>query len=415
MSRLLAWYGDDFTGSTDVLEALSLQGIRSVLFLRQPPSLQPFHDYEAFGLAGSSRGQSPVWMERHLPAAFDWLGSLQTPVVHYKVCSTFDSSPETGNIGRAMEIGQRVLRTSWVPVVVGAPPLRRYTAFGNLFAGAGSEIHRIDRHPTMSRHPVTPMREADLRLHLAHQTATPVELLNCLEIRDPAILEARRNQSPFVLIDVVDEQALAPVGALLWTAAQRERLFVVGSSGVQYALAAHWKRPVRPQVQLSPVEQLLVLSGSCSPVTAEQIHHARSHGFAALDLLAGDGVLEKAEAALRNGESVVLYSASGPDSQRFDIDRHELAERSGRLLTALLDRVPVRRVVVAGGDTSSAAGALLDIDALTFVAPVAPGAPLCRAWSSNPRRHGLEIIFKGGQCGSPAFFSQVKGDFYNHV
>ena len=65
MNRLLAWYGDDFTGSTDVLEALSLQGIEAVLFLKQPANLTPFETYQAFGLAGCSRSQSPQWMDEN--------------------------------------------------------------------------------------------------------------------------------------------------------------------------------------------------------------------------------------------------------------------------------------------------------------------------------------------------------------
>lgn len=399
MNRLLSWYGDDFTGSTDVLEALSLQGIESVLFLKQPASLEPFENYQAFGLAGCSRSQSPAWMDENLPPVFAWLASLETKIVHYKVCSTFDSSPEIGNIGRALELGRAAFQSDWVPIVVGAPPLRRYTAFGHLFAGVGDEVYRIDRHPTMSRHPVTPMRESDLRLHLAQQTAVPVSLIHHLQLHNPP-----PPKTPFVLIDVLDDASLAPVGKILWEQAR----FVLGSSGIQYALAAHWGRTRPEQPKIKPVDQLLVLSGSCSPVTAQQILHARDHGFTTLEI--APDALETAEKALNNGESVVLYSALGPDTQRPDVDRHALAESSGLLLANLLNRTQVRRVVVAGGDTSSAAGAQLDIDALTFLNPVAPGAPLCRAWSRNPRRHGLEIVFKGGQCGAPEFFSQVKGD-----
>jgi uncharacterized protein YgbK (DUF1537 family) len=422
MKRLLAWYGDDFTGSTDVLEALSLQGIPAVLFLRQPgpETFAPFAGCEAFGLAGSSRGQSPEWMDEHLPAVFRWLATLGTPVVHYKVCSTFDSSPAVGSIGRAAEIGLAALGRTWAPIVAGAPPLRRYTAFGHLFAGAGEEVYRIDRHPTMSRHPVTPMLEADLRRHLAAQTELPVALVNCLEVRDAAALEAGRRAAPLVLIDVVDTAALEPVGALLWNAALADPLFVIGSSGVQYALATQWARPRPAAAAIPAADRLLVLSGSCSPGTAAQIGHARANGFetVALDAaaLAGGGTDEaaerQAETALGAGRAVVLYTAEGPLTQRPELQaaRLTLAAASGRLLARLLDRTGVRRVVVAGGDTSSAAGAELDIDALTFMASVAPGAPLCRAWSGNPRREGLEVVFKGGQCGKESFFSQVKGE-----
>ncbi len=107
--RVISWYGDDFTGSTDALEALAPH-MPSVLFLGQPDEkfFSQFAEYAAFGLAGSSRSESPDWMDTNLVPAFEWLDSLGTAVCHYKVCSTFDSSPKVGNIGRAVEIGKRV-------------------------------------------------------------------------------------------------------------------------------------------------------------------------------------------------------------------------------------------------------------------------------------------------------------------
>ena len=79
---LISYYGDDFTGSTDVLEALSSNGVATVLFTSIPDqsSLDRFAGYRAIGLAGASRSESPEWMDRELPAVFDWLRSLQTPV-----------------------------------------------------------------------------------------------------------------------------------------------------------------------------------------------------------------------------------------------------------------------------------------------------------------------------------------------
>ncbi|HAX43461.1 MAG TPA: type III effector, partial [Solibacterales bacterium] len=52
-----------------------------------------------------SRTFTPAEMDAHLPAIFEALAALGAPLIHYKVCSTFDSSPTTGSIGRAIEIG----------------------------------------------------------------------------------------------------------------------------------------------------------------------------------------------------------------------------------------------------------------------------------------------------------------------
>lgn len=433
-SRVLSWYGDDFTGSTDVLEAVSPY-MPSVLFLKRPDEhfFARFSEYAAFGMAGGSRSQSPDWMDANLPAAFEWLKQLRSAICHYKVCSTFDSSPPVGNIGRAMEIGKQTFGAAYVPIVVGAPSLSRYTVFGNLFAGASGVVHRIDRHPTMQCHPVTPMREADLRLHLKAQTELQIGLLNFLELQAPNAPEQLRSLAAnydAVLIDVMDRRTLEEAGRLLWEADRQP--FVVGSSGVEYALLAHWLKAgllTAPAQQASTptADRLVVLSGSCSPVTQQQIQFAGRNGFelVRLDVRAltdgeqtsgsSEESTKNALRALSHGRSVVLYTSAAPEdridsfgSKRAQMEfGHALSEQAGLILNRILDESGVRRVVIAGGDTSTHAGGQLSIAALTFISHIAPGAPLCRTWSERTSRQDLEIVFKGGQCGREDFFESV--------
>ena len=106
---LYCYYGDDFTGSTDVLESLAANAVSSVLFVDppDPPLRERFRECRAVGVAGESRSRSPEWMSEHLPGIFRALKPLGAPFYHYKVCSTFDSSPRHGSIGRALELGQQ--------------------------------------------------------------------------------------------------------------------------------------------------------------------------------------------------------------------------------------------------------------------------------------------------------------------
>src|SRR5215467_2494748 len=162
-------------------------------------------------------------MNDELPRAFASLAALGAPVLQYKVCSTFDSSPTVGSIGRAIDIGVRTMAGSrWSPSVVGAPRLKRYQAFGNLFAAVDGVGHRLDRHPTMSRHPVTPMHEADLRQHLRAQTARRIELLDMVQLRagdgEKRVTHLAGKDVPVVLIDVLDEATLLEAGRLVWEA-----------------------------------------------------------------------------------------------------------------------------------------------------------------------------------------------------
>src|SRR5690606_12223800 len=130
-SLLLAYYGDDFTGSTDALEFLTLAGIKTVLFLRSPNlhDLALFPGVQAIGLAGKSRSMSPVEMEAELYPAFETWKDFNPEQVHYKVCSTFDSAPHVGNIGKAIEIGSEVFNQKTTFISSAAPHLGRYCAF----------------------------------------------------------------------------------------------------------------------------------------------------------------------------------------------------------------------------------------------------------------------------------------------
>ncbi len=423
MSPLYSWYGDDFTGSTDALEAVASRGLKSVLFPDPPDArlLARFSDCQAIGIAGESRSHGPRWMDAHLPPVLESLRAIGAPLCHYKVCSTFDSSPEFGSIGRALEIGRRVFGTPWVPIAMAAPHLKRYVLFGNLFAVAAGAVHRIDRHPNMSRHPVTPMGEADLRLHLAKQTALRIGLVDIVALESglgEAFLEDALAASPdAVLFDGLLEPSIEEAGRLIWSHRTAAPLFCLGSSGLTHALMLHWRSlgmlpPVVLPPPVAPVDRLIVISGSCSPATEAQLRWAMEHGYAGFRV-AGDDVLSAATAALTAGRNVVLYSALGPADcagpPRGGALRGEaLGRHLGSLLLELIRRSGVRRALVAGGDTSSHAVRRLGMEALTFAGLLSPGAPLCRGYSSDPLVDGLELVLKGGQVGPPEFFEMVR-------
>lgn len=423
---LISYYGDDFTGSTDVMEALASNGVETVLFLRKPDAalLSRFAAARAFGLAGTSRSETPEWMDVHLRDAFDWLKTLDAELCHYKVCSTFDSAPGVGSIGRAIELGRTVFGETTVPLIVGAPQIRRYTAFGHLFAAYQGRNYRIDRHPVMSRHPVTPMDEADILMHLGRQTGLSSALIDTVAISgDP-----KPQDVAIFLLDVIDATTQAAAGRLLWDRLRPASRFVCGSSGVEYALIPAWRdaglvgdRPVFPDA--GPVDRIAVVSGSVSPTTERQIRHALANGFAGvtLDPLALTGAESDAAIAtaidaglrvLEGGESVLLYTALGPSADRgAALDgaaRQRLGQALGRIQGRLVSAAGLTRAVVAGGDTSSHALGEMEIAALTLKMPLpqTPGSPLCIAHGGYA--DGLEIALKGGQVGGDDYFSMIR-------
>lgn len=445
---LLAFYGDDFTGSTDAMEALARRGYRTVLFLEAPTleRLKTFEGIRCIGVAGTSRAKSPEDMEAELRPIFHRLSKIGAPLVHYKTCSTFDSSKTVGSIGHAIKVARDYFpEQGTVPLLVGAPRLGRYTLFGQHFAKMHDTVYRLDRHPVMSRHPSTPMHEADLRIHLAEQTSEEIALMDIVELDGDkeAVLERYRaklrNKPGILLFDALDDERLKLCGQLIHDRPQGAGAFVVGSSGVEYALAAHWDEigllsheNGKPVGDLKPADRILAVSGSASPISRDQIRYAMEQGFHGIRITpsmienASDAGIEElvreAAGKLDQGQSVVLYTALGPDDEAIGETRSRLkglglsgaqaGEYIGRSLGKLTKRVMndagLRRVVIAGGDTSGFVTSEMGVYGLEMILDVSPGAPLCRVYSDDSGMDGLELALKGGQLGSPDYFLKVR-------
>jgi uncharacterized protein YgbK (DUF1537 family) len=309
-------------------------------------------------------------------------------------------------------------------------------------------VHRIDRHPIMSVHPVTPMHEADLALHLGAQTAQTIAKLTLpafargREALDRELAGLLGDAPRAVLLDGATPEHLTEVGRLLERLAEGAAgpRFAVGSSGLEYALTQWWREAGRlpagapDYARFDAVPQVLAVSGSASPLSALQIDAALDAGFVDVPVDAAALVAESASAkalaslvertvaALREGRSVMLHTARGPHDARIgamidalaaegrdrDAARHEGGRLLGQRLGALVDRVlravPLRRLLLSGGDTSSQVTQCLAPEALQVEARLAPGAPLCRVLSRQEHLRDLQIALKGGQMGRPDYF-----------
>ena len=458
---LLAFYGDDFTGSTDALEFLSRAGAKTVLFI-EPPTPEKLASYpgiEAIGVAGITRSMNPQEMEQVLTSAFTSLKQLGARHIHYKVCSTFDSSPTIGSIGKAIDIGAEIFASSFVPLLVAAPALGRYCVFGNLFArmgiGSNGVIYRLDRHPSMSRHPVTPSHESDLRLHLTKQTSRTIGLMDILQVvqeheKGKTILQSVIDDgNEIVLFDALYEEQLEGIGLLIDAYANdNSSLFSVGSSGIEMALGSMWQSqelltPRQSWPEAGKAEPLLIVSGSCSLTNSRQITRALSQGFVEVGLdtgfIATNGntaaVIEKHVSQvvdfINEGYNVIVHTSRGNDDERLlnanevfsakGFTQTEISQLTSKLFGAALGqialgvaaRTKLQRIVIAGGDTSGYAVREMGIEAVEVMALHSPGAPICKAHAPGSPLDGLEVIIKGGQVGGEDYFETVVEGKYN--
>ena len=185
----------------------------------------------------------------------------------------------------------------------------------------------------MSRHPTTPMDEADLNRHLAKQTGHCAGLVDFVAMKRGVAMQrleqALADGAGIISIDVLDRETLVEAGRLIWELGG-DRIFGLGSQGFEAALVAWWQEsgllPMpREQAHPGAAAHIACVSGSVSPATAGQITYALQHGFegirldvtVAVDAAAWEAELNRASAkalaALGAGRDPLVFTAHGPD------------------------------------------------------------------------------------------------------
>jgi uncharacterized protein YgbK (DUF1537 family) len=359
-----AFYGDDFTGSVDALLQFRRAGLSGVL-VTDPEIPVPEGSYDVIGIAGVARSLPTQALADEVVPALRRLRDLGPAVVQYKVCSTADSSPEIGSIGRVIELAQDLFPPAPVPMVFAQPDFGRYTFFGHHFARDGDAVYRLDRQPTMMRHPVTPADESDLRLHVARQTALRIGSLHWPDLNAAALNEA---EAAAVVCDAFTDEHLDRIAATVLAGEPRPR-FVVSSGGLSGALGRLLDvedRVPLPAGVTAAAGPTLVLSGSRSALTRRQIAAA--------------------------GADVVVHSGGS-------------AGRLADLADAGLRQNPKTRLILCGGDTSGAVLRRLGVQILEITSQPWGNVVLCRATAKELGE--FEVVVKGGQMGHLELFDDV--------
>ena len=429
------FYGDDFTGASDNAAQYARHGLVTRLYFSNPGLdllKQAALECDVVGVAGTARSLDPAAMTAELLPVLQDFARLNVLLVQYKCCSTFDSATYTGSLGHAIHLMRQVWPACFVPVHAATPEFGRYTLFGHHFARAGNDVHRLDRHPVMSVHPVTPMRESDVALVLKEQGFTPERLID-LRLLDqhqscPEDLTDELLQGDSAVFDGYTQSQSVTTAAVLWQLSRQRQVCAMAAQGLAHGLGQFLRESGQlsadtPVQQLAATDRLLVLSGSCSALSAAQIDAARQSGFVCARLsnavllgqdAAGFADLQQqALQALQAGQSVVVFSAEGPQDPHTAELRQltgtwapgALTQRIGECFAHIAGRAfketPLTRLVVAGGDSSSFSMRALGAEALQIKAShFSQNAHFASLVSADPQIHGKEVLLKGGQVGT---------------
>ncbi|WP_217567239.1 3-oxo-tetronate kinase [Streptomyces sp. GbtcB7] len=409
----LGCIADDFTGGTDVAAALRRAGLRTALVFGLPEADAALpDDCDAVVVALKSRSTPVKDAVQESLAAQKWLWSQGAAQVYFKYCSTFDSTAE-GNIG---PVADALLDAggSRLTVVCPASPANGRTVYqGHLF------VHdRLLAESPMRHHPLTPMTDSDLVRLMSAQSKHPVGLIPLPVVRTGPVtvaeaLRAHEDQGVrHVIIDAVVEADLETIGA-----ACLELGVVTGAAGLAEGLGRAY--PTTGQNTAEPIPhdgRAAILAGSCSARTLEQIaHFSTRHPALRLDPLAaatGQDVIAAALAwydAQPADAPALLYASAAPDelartqAQLGTSEGASLVENLlGTLARHLVER-GVRRLIVAGGETSGAVTTALGVRAVLVGTEVDPGVP----WTRTTGTDELALMLKSGNFGAPDLFSRA--------
>ncbi|MET9471214.1 MULTISPECIES: 3-oxo-tetronate kinase [unclassified Streptomyces] len=415
MGIRLGCIADDFTGATDLANNLVRAGMRVVQLIDVPPTgADVTVDADAVVIALKSRTVPATDAVEASLRALAWLRSAGAEQTYFKYCSTFDSTP-AGNIGPVTEALMDALGTDFTIATPAFPDNERTVFKGRLFVGDVLLSESGMRH-----HPLTPMTDPNLVSVLGAQTTRAVGLIDHTVVAGGAeairarMDDLREEGFGLAIADAVCNEDLVRLGA-----AVQGLPLVTAGSGLAIGLPANWGFvPSAAAAQLPPAGgHMAVLSGSVSVATNRQVLEFVRSGRPAfsvdpLRIAAGEDVVGQvlafAESHLADGP-VLVYSTEAPDAVRTVQGRLGAAE-AGALVEQTLARVAqglvergVRRLVVAGGETSGAVVQALGVTGLRIGPQIDPGVPWCAA--ALPNGETLHITLKSGNFGGPDFFT----------
>lgn len=407
------WLGviaDDYTGATDLAGMLVRSGVSTVQFLGVPTGDEQPPEAECLVVALKSRSIAADEAVRQSVAAARWLLAQGVDQVFFKYCSTFDSTPD-GNIGPVAEALARELGAD-ISIICPAVPENGRTIYqGNLFVGES-----LLSESSMRNHPLTPMTDSNLgRLFAAQAEASPGLVPHATvragaeAIRD-RLEELSVSGARFAVVDAVDDADLLAIGQ-----ATADARLVTGAAGLAVGMASARSSGSRGEVPVPPAGLAAVLSGSCSTATQEQVSLYKSgHPSFEIDvyrLAAGDDVVAEALSFAEEHLSAVplIYSSADPATVREIQDAlgvahsAELVESAFAAIAQGLVGLGVRRLVVAGGETSGAVVNGLGTTAIEIGREVDPGVP----WTVSVDEPRIGLLLKSGNFGSPDIFTKA--------
>jgi 3-dehydrotetronate 4-kinase len=416
----LGCIADDYTGASDLANTLTRNGLRTVQTIGVPSDGLKLPEVDAVVVSLKSRSIEAGLAVTRSRAAEKWLRGRGASHVLFKICSTFDST-DAGNIGPVMDALRADNNDAIVLVTPAFPGTGRTVYQGNLFVGSVP----LNESP-LKDHPLNPMHDSNLMRVLARQSKTTIGLVDLAVIARGTdavrahLKDLATKNFGAAIADAVFERDLETIGEVAL-----DHHVSVGASGLGLGLARALIASNRVQssattaVSDTPVGGLAAcLAGSCSQATLEQIARAEAvMPVLHLDpeqVIAGGAETRRALgwAHERLGKGPVLIASSSTPDQVSALQARHGRDAAGHAIEQAMADIAqglvgsgVRRLVVAGGETSGAVVDRLGIPGFLVGPEIAAGVPVLRAVGGKDG--DMLLGLKSGNFGGAEFFDDA--------
>jgi 3-dehydrotetronate 4-kinase len=419
---ILGVIADDFTGATDVASMLVRAGMRTVQVIGVPGiESADGLDADAVVVALKTRTVPAADAVRESLAALRWLQASGMRQCYFKYCSTFDSTP-AGNIGPVTEALMHALGADFTVACPAFPENGRTVFRGHLFVG-----DELLSDSGMRHHPLTPMRDANLVRVLQAQCRRRVGLVrHDVLVQGSAAVRDRFHALRSSGVSIAIADAIANADLRVLAAACTDLPLLTAGSGLALGFPAvyaerGWLTPSAQAGRLDAAPgSAAVLAGSCSLATHAQVQRWQAAGRPAFSidpraLARGEPVAAEALAWSQPllPKQAVLIFASTPAQELAAVQAELGAMQAGALVEDCMAQIAlglvergVRRVVVAGGETSGAVVQALGVTQLRIGPAICPGVPWTQA-DGRPGESPLHLALKSGNFGGPDFFAEA--------
>ena len=415
MTLHLGCIADDYTGASDLANTLVKNGLKTVQLIGLPLCNLNLPEVDALVVALKTRTKPVSVAVEETLSVLKWLQKRGATQIFFKYCSTFDSTKE-GNIGPVLDALMERLNCKFTIACPAFPETGRTVYMGHLFVD-----NKLLSNSSMRNHPLTPMTESNLVCFLGKQTRQEVDLIPTAivekgpEVIMTAMSKLKKSGVRIAIVDALNDYHLTNIGA-----ACKGLKLISGSSGAALGLANNFltQFDIKSGESASKIPSVTgpeaVIAGSCSQMTMAQVARMGQSNpifrFDAVDIaedrVTANDILDWAFPYLLADKAFLIASSTTPEviSKAQDLlgrkEAGELVEKMLADVTRLLVENGLRRVIVAGGETSGAVVQALGIKGLQIGHEIAPGVPCMVALGRDP----IALTLKSGNFGNENFF-----------